>query len=157
MLIDNPLNESVLTFPILECFHILGFALSIGTIAIADFSMLGIGMVRQRPAELSRDTAMWTMSGLVLILFTGLGLFSSDPDMYYLNLAFVLKMTAFLLAVIFNYTIRRKVLAAAGATASGRSGAGKAVACISLALWACVLFGGIFIGFISAGLGFFNS
>ena len=34
MLIENPLNSSAYSFPILECFHIVGFALSIGTIAI---------------------------------------------------------------------------------------------------------------------------
>ena len=33
MQIDNPLNASPLAFPILECIHIVGFAVSIGTIA----------------------------------------------------------------------------------------------------------------------------
>ena len=31
----NPLNASPLIFPVLECAHIMGFALSIGTIAAA--------------------------------------------------------------------------------------------------------------------------
>ncbi len=87
MLITNPLNSSELVFPTLECFHIVGFALSIGTIAIVDFSLLGIGMRRQSPAQLAKDTWLWTLSGLVLMFFSGLLLFSSDPDMYYLNWA----------------------------------------------------------------------
>ena len=37
MLITNPLNSSELVFPTLECFHIVGFALSIGTIALVEF------------------------------------------------------------------------------------------------------------------------
>lgn len=53
---SNPLNESALAFPVLECIHIIGFALSIGTIAIVDFRLLGIGMKRQTPADLLKDT-----------------------------------------------------------------------------------------------------
>lgn len=146
MLIENPLNASEYSFPILECFHIVGFALSIGTIAIVDFSMLGVGMRRQTPAQLNKDTWLWTLGGLVLMLFSGLLLFSSDPDMYYLNWAFLIKMAFFVAAVAFHYTIHRKAV-----SADAPSG-GKAVACVSLALWAGVVFGGIFIGFIYPGL-----
>jgi Family of unknown function (DUF6644) len=147
MLIENPLNASELAFPVLECCHILGFALSVGPIAIVDFSLLGIGMRKQTPAQLHKDTWLWTLGGLVLMLFSGLLLFSSDPDMYYLNWAFLIKMVFFVLAVIFNYTIHRKAIASDKLPSNG-----KLVACVSLVLWAAVVFGGIFIGFIYPGL-----
>ena len=51
MLITNPLNSSPLTFPILECIHIVGFALSAGTIALVDFRLLGIGMRREHRVD----------------------------------------------------------------------------------------------------------
>ena len=145
MLITNPLNSSALAFPILECFHIVGFALSIGTIAIVDFSLLGVGM--RRPAQLAQDTWLWTLGGLVLMLFSGLLLFSSDPDMYYLNWPFLIKMVFFVAAVIFHYTVHRKTVASDIPPPNG-----KLVACVSLALWAGVIFGGIFIGFVYPGL-----
>ena len=88
----NPLNSSPLAFPILECIHIVGFALSIGTIAIVDFRLLDIGMRRQTPAQLGKDTAVWTLVGLGIMLLSGMALYSSDPDMYYLNYAFLGKM-----------------------------------------------------------------
>ena len=147
MLITNPLNSSELVFPALECFHIVGFALSIGTIAIVDFSLLGVGMLRQSPAQLAKDTWLWTLSGLVLMLFSGLLLFSSDPDMYYLNWPFLIKMAFFVSAVIFHYTIHRKAVASDIPPPNG-----KLVACVSLVLWAGVIFGGIFIGFVYPGL-----
>jgi hypothetical protein len=147
MMIENPLNASALSFPILECFHIVGFALSVGTIAIVDFRLLGWGMRRETPAELTKDTFFWTLAGLILMVFTGLLLFSSDPDNYYLNLAFDLKMFFLLLAIIFNYTIHRKV-----ALAGDAAGSGKLVASVSLVLWSCVVFGGIFIGFLNSTL-----
>jgi len=138
----NPLNGSELIFPILECFHIVGFGLLVGTIAIVDFRLLGWGIRRQPAAELARDLAPWTLIGLALILLSGPLLFSSDPDMYYLNGAFQLKMVFFTLGVLFNYTIHRKV--ARGKTESGSA---KAAALVSLFLWIGVVFGGIFIAF----------
>lgn len=143
MLIENPLNSSPLVFPVLECFHIVGFAISVGTIALVDLRLLGVGMRRETAEQLGQDTFYWTLGGLILMLFSGLMLFSSDPDNYYLNYAFDLKMFFFVLAIVFNYTIHRRAVAA---------GRGKLVASISLVLWSCVLFGGIFIGFLNSTL-----
>jgi uncharacterized protein DUF6644 len=146
MMSENPLNSSPLIFPVLECVHIIGFALSVGTIALVDFRLLGFGMTRQTPSQLNSDTNLFTLAGLILMVFSGLMLFSSDPDMYYLNISFDLKMFFLLLAIVFHYTIHRKAVAVS-------SDRGKPlVACISLALWACVVFGGIFIGFVNSTL-----
>jgi hypothetical protein len=146
-MIANPLNSSALAFPVLECIHIVGFALSVGTIALVDFRLLGIGMTRQTPLELAKDTGMWTLAGLVLMAFSGLLLFSSDPDMYYNNIPFDMKMFFLVVAIVFNYTIHRKTVQ------SGASGGkGKVVGLVSLLLWMCVIFGGIFIGFVNPTL-----
>jgi len=144
----NPLNSWPLAFPILECFHIVGFALSVGTIAIVDFSLLGFGGQRQTPAQLNGDTWLWTLCGLVVMLFSGLLLFSSDPDMYYLNWAFLIKMVFFVSAVVFHYTVHRKTVSSDAPVSHG-----KLVALTSLVLWAGVIFGGISIGFVYSGLG----
>jgi hypothetical protein len=140
---ENPLNESPFTFPILECFHIVGFAVAVGTIALVDFRLLGFGMRRQTAAELAKALAPWTLFGLVLVLLSGPMLFSSDPDMYYLNRSFQIKMVLLLLAIVFHYTIRRKML-----RGELSPGANKPIACISLALWTGIIFAGIFIAFI---------
>ena len=141
----NPLNSSPLAFPILECIHIVGFALSIGTIAIVDFRLLDIGMRRQTPAQLGKDTAVWTLVGLGIMLLSGMALYSSDPDMYYLNYAFLGKMLFLILAIIFNYTIHRPALSRDLSPASTRL-----IACLSLLLWVSVIFGGIFIAVVPA-------
>jgi hypothetical protein len=140
---SNPLNDSPLIFPALECTHIIGFALSVGTIAVLDFRLLGLGLLRHPPAELAKDLAPWTLVGLAIVLLSGPAMFSSDPDMYYLNGAFQIKMAALLVAIVFHYTIHRKVAARDAST-----GGAKLVACISLALWASIVFCGIFIGFV---------
>jgi hypothetical protein len=146
LLIENPLNESALSFPILECFHIVGFAFSVGTIALVDFRLLGWGMRRETPAQILKETFFWTLGGLILMVISGLLLFSSDPDMYYLNYAFDLKMLFLVVGIIFNYTIHRKTALA------DEPAQAKLVACVSLCLWALVVFGGIFIGFLNPTL-----
>lgn len=140
---ENPLNESPLTFPVLECFHILGFAMTVGTIALVDFRLLGFGLLRQKAPDLAKALAPWTLFGLVTVLLSGPLLFSSDPDMYYLNRSFQIKMVLLLLAIVFHFTIRRKLLR--GELSTGLNGL---VAGISLALWTSVIFGGIFIAFV---------
>lgn len=130
-------------FPAAECVHIASFALAVGTIAAVDLSLLGIGLPRKTAPQVVRDTDLWTLSGLILIFFSGMLLFGSDPDHYYLNLAFQIKITCLVLAIVYNYTIHRKVAMAA----EGPSGVGKVVGGVSLLLWAAVVFGGLFIAF----------
>jgi hypothetical protein len=137
---ENPLNESSLAFPILEYIHLVGLACGVGTIALVNFRLLGVGLTQQSAARLWRATMPWTLSGLTLVIFSGLLLFSINPDVYYLNSTFLLKMSLLALAILFHYTMVRK------AAASRAPGKCRVAACISLALWALVLFGGIFIG-----------
>ncbi len=137
----NPLNDATWLFPALEVWHILGFALSIGTIAIVDFRMLGFGMVRQSTEELAKDLAPWTLFGLVSMLLSGPLMFATDPDMYYLNHSFQFKMTCMALALLIHYTIRKKAIASGSPPVY--------IPVVSLALWACVMGGGIFIGFFA--------
>src|SRR5215472_2589513 len=138
----NPLNASEFIFPTLEVFHIVGFAMCVGTIALVDFRLLGVGMNHQKTAEVAQDVAPWTLVGLALILLSGPLMFSSDPDMYYLNPSFQVKMVCFAAALLFNYTVHRRVALKGEHTAGARWVGG-----ISLALWASVIFGGIFIAF----------
>lgn len=143
MVISNPLNSSVLAFPILEVFHILGFISAVGTVALVNFRQLGWILPHRSPAEIWRSTTLWTISGLTTVIFSGLCLFSTDPDMYYTNYAFDLKIAFLVAAIVFYYTAVRKSVAR-----DARTGGSRLVACVSIFLWVLVLFGGIFIAFV---------
>lgn len=144
MPIENPFNESSAAFPILECFHIAGFICGVWAIALVNFRLLGAGLTGKIAAQLWRDTMLWMLAGLSVAIFSGLLLFSVNPDVYYLNHVFVLKMFLLVLSIIFYYTIVYKA-----AVSDSRS---RVAACLSLELWALVLFGGIFIGSIGSAL-----
>jgi len=133
-----------MVFPVLECFHFLGLILLAGSIALIDFRLLGAVMRDQGAAELSGDAAPWTLIGLALVTMSGALLFASDPDHYYLNVAFQFKMAVLILAIVFHYTLHGRMVRPGASPASG-----KLVACLSLALWAGVIGGGIFIGFVN--------
>jgi hypothetical protein len=148
MFIENPLSTSPNAFEVLECFHIAGFALAIGMTALADFRLLGFGVLKQSPAQIARAFEWWTLGGLMLAVFSGLLIFSTDPDMYYRNWSFLLKMVVLTIAISFNYTIHRKALSKQFSTISARL-----IACFSLLLWTGVIFGGIFIAVVPASLG----
>jgi Family of unknown function (DUF6644) len=147
MFITNPIgdamNNTEWAFPLCECIHIVGFALSIGTVAIVDLRLLGLGMVGESPAQLLRDTANWTLAGLAVMLISGPLIFVSDPVMYLHNQSFRFKMGALLLAIIYNYTIHRKV-----ASSGASPGVEKTVGALSLLLWVSVVAGGLFIAFV---------
>jgi hypothetical protein len=141
--IADALNSSEWVFPIAECFHIAAFAWSIGLIAIVDLRLFGVGIGHSTPPQLLKATAPWTLLGLAVVLLSGPVLFLSDPRMYLHNSSFVFKMYALAVAIIFNYTIHRKV----ASSESSSHGVRVVVGAVSLALWVSVVFGGLFIAF----------
>jgi hypothetical protein len=148
MIIENPLGISANGFAALECFHIAGFALAIGMTALIDFRLLGFGLLKESASGIARSFDLWTLGGLIVAMFSGLLIFSTDPDMYYLNWSFLLKMAALVVAVVFQYTVHRRALSRQLSRVSN-----VMIASISLLLWIGVIFGGIFIAVIRPGLG----
>ena len=136
--------ENEWAFPAAECVHIVSFAFAIGTIALVDTSLLGVGLPRKSAAQIHRSTSLFTLTGLLLIIFSGILLFASDPNMYLANSSFRFKIVALVLAIVYNCTIHRKVALSENAS----PGAVKLVALVSLALWVAVVFGGLFIAFL---------
>lgn len=137
-----PLNSNEWSFPVTECFHIAAFALSIGTIALVDLRLLGVGMRHQTAAQLIKDTWLLTLAGFIVVVFSGLLIFSSDPINYLHNAAFRYKMAALLLGIVYNYTIHRKV-----ALSDPSPVVGVVVGGFSLLLWVSIVFSGLWIGF----------
>jgi hypothetical protein len=139
----NPLNNNEWSFPLLEIIHIVGFAVAIGTIFMVDLRLTGLGMKRQKLRQLSKDLAPWTLGGLAAVLMSGPIIFSSDPNMYLNNSSFRFKMGALLIALLFQYTVHRKV-----AFSEPSALVGALTGMVSVALWVSVIAGGLFIAFV---------
>jgi hypothetical protein len=148
MLLQNAfvdaLNDTEWAFPLAECIHIGGFAIGVGSIALVDFRMLNLGLRHETTARILRYTEIWTIVALVFVLFSGATLFVSQIGIYRVNPIFPIKMYVLLAALLYNFTIHRKV-----ATMQNPPPAlSKVVAIVSLLLWVSVVFGGIFTGFL---------
>lgn len=139
----NPINRCDWAFPFLECVHIISFAFSIGTIAFVDVRLLGLGFGQQTSGKLLKNTNILSATGLIVVVVSGLLLFSTDPLHYYHNGAFRFKIICLILAVIFNFTIHRRVALQARSASVATRLAGAA----SLLLWVGVVFGGVFYSF----------
>jgi hypothetical protein len=142
--VADTLNNSEWTFALAECIHIGGFAVGIGSIALVDFRLLNLGLRHETPARVLRYTEPWTVIALVFVIFSGMALFLSQIQIYIINEIFPIKMYLLAAALVYNFTIHRKV-----ATMKDPPPAlSKSVAGISLLLWVSIVFGGIFTGFL---------
>ncbi len=119
------------------------FAMSVGTIAIVDFRLLGLLFRKQSPAEVLKATSLWTLIGLIVVITSGMVIFTTDPLSYYYNWSFRYKMIALVAAIVFNYTIHRKV-----AMSNCTAAVNAAVGAVSLLLWISIVFAGIFYAFV---------
>ena len=142
--IVDALNNSEWAFPLAECIHIGGFAIGVGSIALLDFRLLNLGLRDETPARILRYTEPWTLIAMMLVIFSGFTLFLSQVHIYLINLVFPIKMYVLGAALIYNFTIHRRV-----ATMEKPPPAlSRLVAIVSLLLWVSVVFGGIFTGFL---------
>jgi uncharacterized membrane protein len=142
--VADALNNTEWAFPLAECIHIGGFAVGVGSIALVDFRLLNLGLRKETAARILRYTEPWTVIALLFVIFSGMALFFSQVDIYVYNEIFPYKMYILGAALIYNFTVHRKV-----ATMKDPSPAlSKSVAIVSLLLWVSIVFGGIFTGFL---------
>ena len=143
--IGDAIRRSTWLFPLIEAIHLLGLGVIGGAVLVVDMRLLGLGLRRQSTAQLAREAQPWLIGSLLLMFVTGGLLFLSEAIKCYYHAAFWFKMASLFLAVLFTFTIQRKVVMA-GETRF-RPVWGKVVAVVSVILWSGVGFGGRWIGF----------
>jgi hypothetical protein len=143
--IGEAIRNSQWLFPVIESVHLLALVLIAGAVLVVDMRLLGLGLRRQPVALLARDAQPWLIGGLMVMLPTGILLFLAEAIKCYYSPAFAVKMTSLLLALIFTFTVRRKVAMADERPATPLWS--RLVAVVSVALWSGVGIGGRWIGF----------
>jgi uncharacterized membrane protein YhdT len=139
------LSSSSWAFAVIESVHLLGLSVIGGAVLILDLRFLGLGLRRQSIVEVAREAQPWLVGSVIVMLVTGIALFISEPTKCYYSVPFWWKMSSLSLALIFTFTVRRKVAFAEEARV--RPIWQKLVALISLTLWFGVGAGGRWIGF----------
>ena len=139
------IRDSLWLFPVIESVHLLALALLGGAVLVLDLRMLNLGLRRQPAAHIARSAQPWLIGSLAMMLVTGVLLFTSESIKCYYSPPFWYKMRFLATAILFTFTVRRKV-AAADAQRVGPVW-GKLVALVSLGLWFGVGFSGRWIAF----------
>jgi hypothetical protein len=141
------IRDSAWLFPFVEIFHLIGLGILGGTLLVLNLRLLGIGFRGERTSELAKDVQPWMIGSLAVMLVSGFLLFSTEAVKMYGNWAFRWKMIFLALAILYTFTIYRKVIRSdeshIGATLRAL------VALISLTLWAGVGLCGRAIGYVS--------
>jgi hypothetical protein len=139
------IRNSQYAFPIVEFFHLAALAVIGGAILVVDMRLLGFGLKKTSVAQLARDAQPWVTGSLIVMLMSGVALYTSEATKCYQSPAFWIKMISLALAMMFTYTIRRRTAAADEQGVSPL--ASKSVGAVSLVLWFMVAWGGRWIGF----------
>ena len=143
--VGETIRSSSWLFPVIESFHLLGLAVIGGAVLVVDLRLFGFGLRRQPVAQLALDAQRWLIGSLMVMLATGTLLFTSEAIKCYYHAAFWVKMTSLFLAILFTFTVRRKVAMADETRV--RPLRRKLVALVSVTLWSGVGLGGRWIGF----------
>lgn len=139
------MRSSPWLFPAIASVHLLGLAMLGGAVLIVDLRLLGFGLTRQPVAVIGRAAEPWLRASVLVMLATGLFLFMCFATKYYYLAAFWVKVTCLLAALVFTFSIRRRVVMAEDTRYHPLKG--KIVAVVSLMLWMTIALGGRLIGF----------
>jgi hypothetical protein len=143
--LGETMRSSRLYFPVVETFHLFALTVLFGAIVVLNLRLCRIIMRGQPVQQVARDLSPWTFWGLMVMLVSGVLLFFSEALRCYASKPFQVKMVFLFSAIIFHYTIHKKV------TASDRDPGlltGALVGTVNGLLWLGVGLGGRAIGFI---------
>ena len=142
--VGNAIRQSLWLFPVIEAIHLLALSVLGGALLILDLRLLGVGLRNQPIATLARYARPWVIASLMIMLVTGVGLFSSEAIKCYYNTSFWVKISTLPFAMAYTFTIRERVAGRAGMDTNATT---RSVAVGSILLWFVVAAAGRWIGF----------
>jgi hypothetical protein len=139
-------RNSVWLFPVIEIIHLLALGVLGGTVLIINLRLLGFRFRDEPVADLAKELQPWMIRSLAIMLVSGFFLFSSEAEKLYGNSAFRAKMVSLALAILFTFTLYRKVTLSEEKQLPPMWN--KVAALLSLVLWAGVGLAGRAIGYV---------
>jgi hypothetical protein len=138
--IASAMRHSLWLYPAVEIVHIAGIVLLVGSVVSFDLRLLGWSR-HISVSVLARHLLPWSIAGFLVVLPSGLLMFSAHAADLYFNRAFRLKLIVIVLAltnvVLFHLSSFRNV--ATWDVRIPAPGNARAAAAISLVLWLAVI------------------
>jgi hypothetical protein len=133
-------KSSIYLGPGINLVHLVAMCTFMGALLMVDLRLLGAGLTGQPVKQVARNAQPWLIGGLIMLTLTGIPAVMTVALEEYANPVFWFKMYVLLAALIFTFTVRRRVTNAdeSRVPAVWR----KAVALVSIVLWMSVAAGG---------------
>ena len=144
---SKALGASVWQFATIQALHLVALAVFAGAVLIVDLRLMGVGIKERPTADVARDAQPWLIWGFIALTLTGVPQMMQNATREYFSFFFWLKMGFLLVALIFTFTVRRRV----AFSDAGRVGPfwAKVVGLVSIVLWAGVAIPARLIGLFS--------
>jgi len=143
------IHESRYGYSIIESVHVLSLCVFLGLAVMLDLRLLGVSFRRTAVSDVVEQLLPWTVAGFVLMVISGMLLFTAIPVRTYQNIFFRLKVimliSAGLNVWVFHSTVYRKVSDWNLASVPPRRA--RVAAGLSLALWAGIVIAGRMIAY----------
>ena len=143
--LGETIRGSRIYFPIIETFHLLALTVLFGAVIVLNLRLCRIIMKHQPVQQVAEDLKPWAFWSLIVILVSGFMLFTSEAMKCYASGPFQVKMVFLFLALVFHFTVHRKVTRA---DREPRFFWGISVGSVNFLLWLGVGLGGRAIGFL---------
>ncbi|HEY7799387.1 MAG TPA: DUF6644 family protein [Hyphomonadaceae bacterium] len=98
--------------------HLVGLGLMGGAVILLNLRLMGAGLTTEQPATLERNLRPWLITGLAIVLFTGIIIGMLNSDKLYKSVPFFSKMVSLLAALIFSFGVTSAVAKADGKTST---------------------------------------
>lgn len=136
--VARAMRESLWLYPIVEVVHLVGIAVLAGGVILFDLRVLGFS--RRMPVDLlARHVLPWSVAALLLIVPSGLLMFSAHPSDFLGGGVFVVKMALLMLASFNALAFHLGPFRNAAAWSGGAPAGAKAQALASILLWISVI------------------
>ena len=129
---------------LLQVVHVLGFILLLAALVLICLRLLGLAFKQQPLTRVSRDATRLFWIGLAFAAVSGVLMFISSARLYYYNTAFEVKMLLFVVAVLVQVLLMRRVTSKDFPSPA----LARTSAALSLVFWFSVGLAGRIIGFI---------
>ena len=90
-------------------FHLFGLTLLLGSTIVLNIRLLGLGFRSHQISQLTQETAIFRTVGFLLMLLSGALIFTGGAVSYFEGQWFRRKMVLLVIALLFNFTLFRKI------------------------------------------------
>jgi hypothetical protein len=149
-MVAQAIRNSRVAFPVIENFHLFALTVLLGSLVVLVLRQFGLIYRTQPISEVASALRPWNRWSLAVMLTSGILLFLSEAMKCYGNTSFRIKMLFLFLALLFQFTIYNRTVAARTVASDDKSApvGGKIAAAVALCLWFGVGLAGRAIGFL---------